>query len=360
MDVLPQAEEKGGGLVRTMFDRIAPSYDRMNRIITLGFDQRWRRSLMDGAGRGRRRHSSRPGLRHGRLRPHRAGAGGAGGGGSTSPARCWPPRADAAPTRSDSCAATPFACRSQPAVSPWRSRGSRCATSSRSRPCWRNWRACCVPADASGCWRWTNRRSGVLRLGHGLYFQRVVPALGALLSDGRAYRYLPASAAYLPDGEGLRGMLEEAGFTEHREAQPPRWGSAVNHGSAGVNAERALPAPGSLGAWRAAARPPTLTAAVAPVLVGTGAAIGDGVFAAGPFVAALFGGDLPASRGQLRERRLRFRAGSRHRRPARPAARHADGTAHAHTDEAGDVGGGSCWPFWRASTWLCWRAGSWS
>ncbi len=56
-----------------------------------------------------------------------------------------------------------------------------------------------------------------------------------------------------------------------------------------MNAERALPAPGSLGAWRAAARPPTLTAAVAPVLVGTGAAIGDGVFAAGPFVAALFG-----------------------------------------------------------------------
>ena len=52
---------------------------------------------------------------------------------------------------------------------------------------------------------------------------------------------------------------------------------------------RALPAPGSIGAWRAAARPPTLTAAVAPVLVGTAAAIGDGVFSAGPFVAALFG-----------------------------------------------------------------------
>ena len=55
-------------------------------------------------------------------------------------------------------------------------------------------------------------RSGVLRFGHGIYFQRVVPALGALLSDGRAYRYLPASAAYLPDGPGLRAMLEEAGF----------------------------------------------------------------------------------------------------------------------------------------------------
>lgn len=56
-----------------------------------------------------------------------------------------------------------------------------------------------------------------------------------------------------------------------------------------MSATRALPAPGSMAAWRAAARPATLTAAVAPVLVGTGAAIGGGVFSAGPFVAALFG-----------------------------------------------------------------------
>ncbi len=56
-----------------------------------------------------------------------------------------------------------------------------------------------------------------------------------------------------------------------------------------MSAGRALPAPGSIGAWRAAARPPTLTAAVTPVLVGTGAAIGEGVFSAGPFAAALFG-----------------------------------------------------------------------
>ena len=56
-----------------------------------------------------------------------------------------------------------------------------------------------------------------------------------------------------------------------------------------AGAARALPAPGGFGAWLAAARPQTLTAAVAPVLAGTGAAIGDGAFAAGPFVAALFG-----------------------------------------------------------------------
>ncbi len=51
----------------------------------------------------------------------------------------------------------------------------------------------------------------------------------------------------------------------------------------------AVPAPGGIAAWRSAARPPTLTAAITPVLVGSAAATGDGVFAPGPALAALFG-----------------------------------------------------------------------
>jgi len=47
--------------------------------------------------------------------------------------------------------------------------------------------------------------------------------------------------------------------------------------------------PGKLTAWKLAVRPPTLTAAVAPVAVGTGAAIGDGAFSWLPALAALFG-----------------------------------------------------------------------
>lgn len=211
MDVLPQADEKAA-VVRTMFDRIAPSYDRMNRIITLGFDQRWRRSLIDtlgvdssdtvldlACGTGdfalvaRERGASVVGLDF-------AGA-------MLTAARRRCPEAIAL-VRGDalrlplargsvSVAVSGFALRNFVAIPPVLEELARVLR----------------PGGRVGLLEVDEPRSGVLRLGHGLYFQRVVPALGALLSDGRAYRYLPASAAYLPDGAGLRAMLEEAGFT---------------------------------------------------------------------------------------------------------------------------------------------------
>jgi len=54
----------------------------------------------------------------------------------------------------------------------------------------------------------------LLRWGHSVYFGKVVPRIGALLSDADAYRYLPRSVAYLPEPPELLRMLREAGFAD--------------------------------------------------------------------------------------------------------------------------------------------------
>jgi demethylmenaquinone methyltransferase/2-methoxy-6-polyprenyl-1,4-benzoquinol methylase len=56
----------------------------------------------------------------------------------------------------------------------------------------------------------------ILRRLHALYFHRVVPLIGGLLSDRGAYRYLPRSTAYLPSPEALLALLAEAGFSHCR------------------------------------------------------------------------------------------------------------------------------------------------
>jgi demethylmenaquinone methyltransferase/2-methoxy-6-polyprenyl-1,4-benzoquinol methylase len=52
----------------------------------------------------------------------------------------------------------------------------------------------------------------VLRLGHTLWAKRIVPLIGSALSDPSAYHYLPRSLEYLPPPQRIVGLLEEAGF----------------------------------------------------------------------------------------------------------------------------------------------------
>ncbi len=61
--------------------------------------------------------------------------------------------------------------------------------------------------------------SRLVRWGNAVYFGRIVPRIGALLSDGPAYSYLPRSVAYLPTGVEMVRMLEARGFTDvvHRQ-----------------------------------------------------------------------------------------------------------------------------------------------
>jgi demethylmenaquinone methyltransferase/2-methoxy-6-polyprenyl-1,4-benzoquinol methylase len=68
-------------------------------------------------------------------------------------------------------------------------------------------------------------RPRLVRAAHSLYFDRVVPFVGGLLSDRAAYAYLPKSTVYLPPTEELLALLENAGF-EQVEHQPLMLGAA--------------------------------------------------------------------------------------------------------------------------------------
>ena len=53
----------------------------------------------------------------------------------------------------------------------------------------------------------------ILKFGHGIYFGKVVPLIGGLLSDPTAYRYLPKSLAYLPEPAFMLQRLRSGGFS---------------------------------------------------------------------------------------------------------------------------------------------------
>ena len=56
----------------------------------------------------------------------------------------------------------------------------------------------------------------IMRMGHRVYFHRVVPLIGGALSDRDAYAYLPRSMTYLPTTPELVGLVRDAGFPDAR------------------------------------------------------------------------------------------------------------------------------------------------
>lgn len=57
-------------------------------------------------------------------------------------------------------------------------------------------------------------KSRVLRGGHHVYFHKIVPFIGGVLSDRSAYSYLPRSTAYLAPTDELLARLRTAGFAD--------------------------------------------------------------------------------------------------------------------------------------------------
>jgi demethylmenaquinone methyltransferase/2-methoxy-6-polyprenyl-1,4-benzoquinol methylase len=205
---LPEGEEKAR-VVRRLFDTISPRYDLVNRVMTFGMDVGWRRrtvrelalpsgslvsDLACGTGdlcRELRSAGHRPlgfDFSHGML----------------VAAKTHAPLVEADILRLPLAdggvdgATCGFALRNVVSLEALFAevarvvrRGGRIAFLETSEP-----------------------EGGLLRLGHRIYFRRVVPLIGGLLSDRAAYSYLPRSVAYLPPPDELLGELRAAGFLD--------------------------------------------------------------------------------------------------------------------------------------------------
>lgn len=211
-EALPQGEEKKQA-VREMFDAIAPRYDLVNRVMTFRLDVRWRKravrdlhlpagsSVLDlAAGTGDlcidlREAGHRPiavDLSYGMLAADRSGA----------------PRVQGdilrlpVPDGSVDGVTCGFALRNLVDLEAFFGELARAV-----RP---GGRIALLDVGIP--------KNPLIRFGNGIYFGKVVPRIGALLSDGAAYRYLPKSVAYLPSPAEMVAMLERAGFRDVEHA----------------------------------------------------------------------------------------------------------------------------------------------
>lgn len=201
-------------MVRSMFDAIAPRYDLVNRIMTFRLDTRWRRravrelalpansTVLDlAAGTGDlcldlRRASFRPiaiDLSFGMLSNDRGHA----------------PRIQADILR------LPIASQSVDAII--------CGFALRNLVDLDIFFGECARVIRPGG-RISLLDVGVphnklIRFANNIYFGKIVPRIGAILSDGAAYRYLPRSIAYLPDRLSLITQLQQSGFSDATHTQ---------------------------------------------------------------------------------------------------------------------------------------------
>ncbi|BCA79161.1 bifunctional demethylmenaquinone methyltransferase/2-methoxy-6-polyprenyl-1,4-benzoquinol methylase UbiE [Desulfuromonas sp. AOP6] len=72
------------------------------------------------------------------------------------------------------------------------------------------------PSGRAVILEFSNPRSRLFKALYYFYFRQVLPFIGGLLSKRSAYQYLPDSVLEFPDQETFKGMMAEAGFTELR------------------------------------------------------------------------------------------------------------------------------------------------
>jgi len=212
-EALPQGSDKARA-VRAMFDAVAPRYDLVNRVMTFGLDRRWRRLTVAALDLPAGSTVADLACGTGDLCADLAGAGLTPIGFDLSAGMLAAAHTTAPLVRAD-VVSLPL-----PAASV---DGATCGFALRNLVDLRAFLAELArivrPGGRIGLLEVAEPSHPALRLGHRFYFTRVVPRIGAALSDATAYRYLPRSVVYLPPVDVLVGAVAEAGFPDvHRRA----------------------------------------------------------------------------------------------------------------------------------------------
>jgi len=196
--------------VRTMFDRIAPVYDAMNRVMTAGLDRRWRRITAETVVRpGDDVLDAACGTGDLAIADARAGGTVTGldfSGRMLERARRKAPQLEW--VQGDALA-LPFADGSFDAATV----GFGVRNLDDLEAGLRELRRVLRPGGRLGVLEITRPR-GPLRVFYSLWFDRIVPLLGKVLPGGAAYTYLPASVRRFPGPDELKALLERVGFGE--------------------------------------------------------------------------------------------------------------------------------------------------
>ena len=208
---LPEGETKHRA-VEGMFDRLAPRYDRMNRIISLGMDKGWRRRTVDALAAVAGGTVVDLACGTGDLCRDLAARGYRPVGIDFSAGMLAAATVDAPLVRGDG-GALPIATAGVDGVTCGFALRNFVDLDAVFGECARVLR----PGGRFAALDATVPTSTLMRAGNAVWFRGAVPLLGRLLAhDAEAYTYLPKSTAYLPATRELTGRLQSAGFRDVR------------------------------------------------------------------------------------------------------------------------------------------------
>ena len=210
---LPQGQDKVAA-VRSMFDAIAPRYDLLNRLLTFGMDIRWRRRAVRELGLPAESQVFDLACGTGDLCRDLESAGYRAVGfdlsaGMLQAAQKYRDSGKlSAPMVLGDALCLP--------VPPQSADGITCGFALRNvvdlDGLFAELARVVRPGGRVSLLEVAEPSNPIMRLGHSVYFGKVIPLIGGLLSDRTAYEYLPKSVAYMPPTEEMLGLLAGRGF----------------------------------------------------------------------------------------------------------------------------------------------------